>query len=231
MYLGFSLCAALLIGALVFTAPVISSTITFFDKIVIASVFIVCCLVGISFTISPNWVRRYRSQKTIQEKNQTNKENRLFRGHHPDCPVFQNHTLQWRNKTWCAGCLGLLIGLCASILFMILYLFTNFTHPKMIAFLLIFLGLFICMVVFLEVISRNNPPLVHVFTNSLVIPSFFFITVSVVDLTGKTVYGLFTILLCFLWLDTRIQLSGWRHRTVCRQCPESCKMYVVNAER
>jgi hypothetical protein len=225
MYLGFSVCAALLVGVLVFTTPTDTPIVTISDKILIASIFITCCLLGISFTISPNWIRRYRTQKTKREKNQAITANRMFQGHHPDCSLFQKHTLFWKNKTWCAGCLGLLIGLCASIIFMITYLFTTSTPPKMISSLLILLGVFICMFVFFEVVYRNNHPLLHVFSNSLFAPSFFLITINVVGLTGNIVFGLFTILLCFLWLDTRIQLSSWRHRSLCMKCPESCKMY------
>ncbi len=88
------------------------------------------CVFGISFTFHPNWVRRYLPQKKNREKNTTTRLKRSFQGHHPDCHTFQNHTIQWRHKTWCAGCLGLLIGLCVSILLMILYIITDFTQLK-----------------------------------------------------------------------------------------------------
>jgi hypothetical protein len=37
--------------------------------------------------------------------------------------------------------------------------------------------------------------------------------------------GLVGIIICFLWLDTRIQLSRWNHLKTCRRCPKACKSF------
>jgi hypothetical protein len=225
VYLIFSFIAAAFLGILVITTPSDTSAITISEKRIIGGVFLICCIFGISFTIRPNWVRRYFPQKKNKEKNIINEGKRSFRGHHPDCHTFQNHIFQRKQKTWCAGCLGLFIGLCVSILLMILYIVINLTQLKIISYLFFILGLFILPFIYLEIIQRSKHPLVHILSNSMLPLSFFFITISVIGLTGKLVYGLFTILLCFLWLDTRIQLSQWRHRLLCMYCTESCKMY------
>jgi hypothetical protein len=209
----------------VITSPSDTPTITISEKGVIAGVFITSCVVGISFTFYPNWIRRYYPQKKNREKNTIKEVKRLFQGHHPDCHTFQNHRIQWKHKTWCAGCLGLLIGLCASTMLMILYLIIDFKQPKMISYLLFIVGLFILIFVYFEIVYSNRHPLLHVFSNSLLPISFFIIIIAVIGLTGKVLYGFFTILLCFLWLDVRIQLSKWRHRLLCIYCKESCKMY------
>jgi hypothetical protein len=225
VYLIFSFVAAIFIGILVITSPSDSPTITILEKGVIAGVFITSCAVGISFTFYPNWVRRYYPRKKNGEKNTNKEATRLFQGHHPDCPIYKNHRIQWKHKTWCAGCLGLLIGLCVSGLLMILYLSLDFKQPKIIFYLLFIVGLFILIFVYFEIVYKNRHPLLHVFFNSLLPLSFFIITIVVVELTGKLIYGFFTILLCFLWLDTRVQLSKWRHRLLCTNCTEPCKMY------
>jgi len=225
VYLLFSFVAAVFIGILVITSPSDTPTITISEKGVITGIFITSCVVGISFTFYPNWVRRYYPQKKNREKNTIKEVQRLFQGHHPDCHTFQNHRIQWMHKTWCAGCLGLLIGLCASIMLMILYLLIDFKQPKMISYLLFIVGLFILTFVYFEIVYRKRHPMLHVFSNSLLPLSFFIITIAVVGLTGNVVYGFFTILLCYLWLDARIQLSKWRHRLLCTYCTESCKMY------
>ena len=228
VYLGFSFIAVVLVGLLVVTAPAVPPVLTRIEKMCVTGVFILCCAAGISFSIRPNWVRRYFSQKKNSEEEKIEKKNRLFQGHHPDCLTFQGHTIHWRNATWCAGCLGLLIGSCASIVVMTLYIITDFTLQKMILYLLMVLGLFFVFFVFIEIIQRSKHPWFHVFSNSLLLPGFLLITISIMGLTGTLVYGLFTILLCFLWLDTRVQLSQWRHRTLCRKCPESCKMFSIS---
>ena len=227
VYLIFSFIAAVLIILVVGTIPSHIQPISLLEKVGLACVFIFCCIIGISFTLHPNWARRYFSKFKDEEKNTLLQVKREFQGHHPDCSTFQNHTIQWKKKTWCAGCLGLFIGLCVSILLMILYMITDFQLTNMMFILLILLGLFILPVVYVEIIYRTRYAIVHVFINSMLPLSFFIITISVGGFTGKFVYGFFTILLCFLWLDTRIQLSKWHHRLLCTNCLESCKMFTV----
>lgn len=221
----FSVLAGVLLSILVITAPSNTPPITIEEKGVIAGIFIVSCVIGISFTFKPNWIRRYQPWKKNRQKNTKKETTRLFQGHHPDCHTFQNHRIQLKHKIWCAGCLGLLIGLCISIMLMILYLILDVTQSKIISYLLFIVGLFILTFVCLEIVYSNRHPLVHVFSNSLLPLSFFIIIIAVMGLTGKLVYGFFTILLCFLWLDVRIQLSKWRHNLICTYCTESCKMY------
>ncbi|VVB60102.1 Uncharacterised protein [uncultured archaeon] len=225
VYLIFSFVAAVFIGILVITSPSDSPTITISEKEIITAMFIMSSVVGISFTVSPNWIRRYHSQKKNGEKNTIKEGKRSFQGHHPDCHTFQNHRIQWKHKTWCAGCLGLLIGLNVSIMLMILYLIFDVRQPKMISYLLFIVGLFILTFVYFEIVYRNGHPLLHIFSNSLLPLSFFIIIIAIIGLTGKFAYGFFTMLVCFLWLDTRVQLSKWRHSLLCLNCSESCKMY------
>jgi ABC-type nickel/cobalt efflux system permease component RcnA len=196
------------------------------EKMVIAGAFILCCLLGVSFTVRPNWARRHFPKKT-NEKESSIQGKRSFLGHHPDCGTFQNHTIRWKQKTWCSGCFGLFIGLCASILIMILYILLDVSLTPQFSTLLLLLGLSILPVVYLEILYRSRYPIVHVLTNSMLPLSFFLLTITVVGLTGRIADGMFTILLCFLWLDTRIQLSKWRHNSLCSNCTEPCKMYTV----
>ena len=221
----FSVLAGVFLSILVITAPPNTPTLTIEEKAVIAGIFIMSCAIGVSLTFKPNWIRRYQPWKKNREKNTTKEATRSFQGHHPDCNTFQNHRIQWKHKTWCAGCLGLLIGLCISILFMILYLILNVTQSKIISYLLFIVGFFILTCVYIEIVYSNRHPLVHVFSNSMLPLSFFIIIIAIIGLTGKLVYGFFTILLCFLWLDVRIQRSKWRHSLLCRCCTETCKMY------
>ncbi len=227
LYLAFSFIAAVLITLLVIMTPDHTSPISFLEKVGLAGLFLFCCIIGISFTLHPNWVRRYFSKFKDKEKNTQQQVKRSFQGHHPDCPTFQNHTIHWNKKTWCAGCLGLFIGLCASMVLMILYVVTDFQLTNMMSYLLILLGLFILPVVYIEILYRSRYAIVHVIINSLMSLSFFIIIIAVGELTGKFVYGFFTILLCFLWLDVRIQLSKWHHGSLCKNCFESCKMFLT----
>ena len=207
--------------------PSQTSLISFLEKVGLAIVFILCCIIGISFTIRPNWIRHYFPKTKNLEKNIQLDFKRSFQGHHPDCLIFKNHTIQLRGKTWCAGCLGLFIGLCSAIVIMILYLITDIQLTNVMSLLFLIFGLFTLAVVFIEILHRSRHAIVHVFINSLMPVSFFLITIAVSSITGEFIYGFFSILMCFLWLDTRIHFSKSRHRILCTECSESCKMFTV----
>lgn len=225
LYLIFSFIAALFVILLVGLTPSRASSFSFLEKSGIASAFILCCCVGISFTFKPNWLRQYISKSENQIHEMQPKGKQTFQGHHPVCLTFQNHTIQWWGKMWCAGCLGLCIGLCISIALMILYLILEFQPTQITALLLLLFGLFILVAVFVEIRHRKRHVKVHVLINSLLPLSFFIIIISVISTTGNVLFGFLSMLLCFLWLDTRIQLSKSHHSMLCRSCLESCKMF------
>jgi hypothetical protein len=226
-YLLLSFIAAVLIVFFVVIIPSNGSLSQNSEKTMVAGVFIFCGIGGISFTLRPNWVRRYITRNQTRESRVSNQINRSFRGHHPDCTSYQDHTVHWRKTTWCAGCLGLLIGFCVSILLMILYLIIDFHLIPMVSYLFLFLGFLILTSVFLEALRQSRHPMVHLLSNSMLPLSFALLTITVEDHTGKFAYGFFTIVLCFLWLDTRIHLSKRNHRRLCLSCSESCKMYMT----
>jgi len=224
-YLGLSVAGAAFLVVFVSMTPTPTRTLAILEKIFVAAVFIIICVFGASFSLRPNWVRPFISKKENTVKNHTDALQRSFRGHHPDCKTFENHRMIYQNKTWCAGCFGLLIGCLLSIILMMLYVVVPFQQPLTISRLLFLLGLLVIAFVYLESILGSRRSIIHVLSNALLVLSFFFITISIVELSGKVVYGLFTILLCILWLDSRIQLSRWHHRRLCSSCLQSCKIY------
>ncbi|MCX6664241.1 MAG: hypothetical protein NTZ75_08350 [Euryarchaeota archaeon] len=224
-YLALSVVGAALLVVFVSITPAPTSSMVLPEKIFVAGIFIIICVFGVSFSLRPNWVRPFISKKDNIVKNHTNALKRSFRGHHPDCKTFENHRMMYQNKTWCAGCLGLLIGCLLSIILVILYVVVPFQQPPTISRLLLFLGLLVIALVYLEIILGSRHSIIHILSNAMLVLSFFLITTSIVELSGKVVYGFFTILLCILWLDTRIQLSRWHHRRLCSSCPELCKIY------
>ena len=224
-YLALSFIGVVLLVVFVSMTPVPTRPMIVLEKLVVAGVFIIICVFGLSFSLRPNWVRPFISKKDNTEKNHSEALQRSFRGHHPDCKTFENHRMIYQNKTWCAGCLGLLIGCLLSIILMILYVVVPFQQPPTISRLLLFLGLLVMALVYLEIILGSRHSIIHVLSNGLLILSFFFITTSIVELSGKVEYGVYTILLCILWLDSRIQLSRWHHSRLCSSCLQSCKIY------
>ena len=225
-YLFLSIVAAALLLVLTFFSSSIINTIETYDKLFICGVFITSCILGISLAIFPGWFNRF----TKHEKHDANRKiiqkiTRKREGHHPDCDQFKNHTIKIKNKTLCTGCFGLSIGSVISIILMIIYVLIDSNQSSTIFHFLIFLGLIVIGLTYVEIILPVRNAVVHVISNIFLVISFLLITISIFEITGNKIYGTISVIISFLWLDTRIQLSNWQHARICKHCSERCKMY------
>lgn len=221
-YLAFSLLAAILLTILVVVPPA-NHQVSFTENIVVVIAFVASCILGIPLTLRPNWLRNHRRRGTQNIGDLRTGSNRLFSGHHPDCPAFRSHTIQENGRTWCAGCLGICIGLLLGAGLMIAYALSPFPLTPSLPWLIV--GLLIIAVAYAEMFLRRRQPLLHIAINSLLGLGFALIVIVTLEHTGQGIYGLFALLLCFLWMDTRIQFSHWRHHQLCVACNEPCKIY------
>jgi len=225
-YLILSIVAAALLLMLAFFGSSDIRNVSIYDLVLFSGVFIVSCIFGISLAIRPGWYRRFtKDQNHNAKRKQGHNITRKHKGHHPDCNQFQNHTVIIRNRTICAGCLGLSIGCIISIFLMIFYVFLAHGKFSNIFYFFIFLGLIIIGLVYVEIIFPTRYTIIHIISNVFLVVGFLLITISIFEITGKMIYGLISILLSFLWLDTRIQLSTYRHSLICNKCNKECKMY------
>lgn len=211
-----------------------STSISSDEKMTVSGVFIACCCIGITLALYPRWIRKITRKNIQMTQDIKERPRRSFHGHHPECERFQTHTITIHKKTWCTGCLGLLIGSLASIFVMFIYVLYPVRLSSLNFFMILFIGLFIIALIYIEIIVGSKYLGTHILSSAMLVPSFFLITMSVTELTGKMIFSVLTVLLCVLWLDTRVVISNARHRQTCSSCKESCKMYapsVPNVER
>jgi hypothetical protein len=209
---------------MILTESAASEAMSLIGRLVVSGLFIGCCCVGIILALYPGWFRKITRKETSSADYPNELPRRSFSGHHPDCAKFRTHRLAVRNKTWCAGCLGLLLGSLFSILLTVMYLSAEIKLPRSTYILLFCLGLALVMVTIMETVASEQAA-AHLFFNAMLVPGFFLITMSVTEVSGKTSFGVITVLLCALWLNTRVTVSAWRNRRTCSLCPEPCKMY------
>jgi len=210
---------------MVFFKPITSNIITFKDKLFVAGAFFTSCIFGISIAIYPNWWRKNKKNTDHASDLSKGKTGKSFQGHHPDCSMFRSHIIIIKNKPRCAGCLGLIIGSLVSIFLMTLYLVIQFRLSIIMYYIFIIIGIFVLIFVYGEIILLKRQTFVHIILNILLIFSFLIITISVFEITKNLVYGVLTVLLCLLWLDTRIYISKYQHQRICASCKQSCKTY------
>jgi hypothetical protein len=218
-----SIIGAVLILALVLLVPSKNIQIGSSDKIVVGLMFIACCMIGITLAVKPNWIRNTAADKFGDLSYQKQSGKKIGRkGHHPDCLRFGDHTVFWKEKALCAGCLGLALGSVIAIIITIIYIEVPIIFSRPTLYIMIFTGLFLIALNYLESIMIQRMVVIHVMFNMILPLSFLLIIIGVFELTGEMIFGLIVILITILWLDTRIQLSDLVHKKICFNCNKKC---------
>ena len=225
-YIILSISAEILLLIVGFLNYSSKTSIDLSDKLFIGGLFIGSCLFGISIAQHPGWYKRLiHQQKHNLNNQQINKTTKSRRGHHPDCEPFLYHTIRTQQKIFCAGCFGLSLGSILSISVMVLYIIIENNMSSTLFYLFLFLGIIIIDLIFIETFLSIKNATVHVISNVFLVISFLLICISILEITGNSLYVAISILFSILWLDTRIRLSNWRHILICNNCGENCKMY------
>ena len=193
------------------------------ERLLVGGAFIVSCVLGISLAVWPGWFRR--SGGGGQGPHSKMVAGRGRRGHHPDCDRFETHVLMTKSRALCAGCTGLALGSTASILLTGIYFVLPSGMQPAGFLVLISLGVVFAVTSYVEIAAPARNVFVHVTANALLVVGFFSLVVGTYELSGRLSYGLLGVVISFLLLDTRIQLSSWRHNRICAECRETCKSY------
>lgn len=200
-------------------------SLNFYDKIFVTSTFIICCIIGISSSLYPAWMKRLVKYHADSSKDNNNIKKIKFVGHHPDCDNFKSHTIKISKKTYCAGCLGLSIGFALSIIITFIYLLSENIFISNVKFLIFYIGLILLIIVFVE-ISTITKPILHIFSNIFFIIAMLLIFLAILEITKDKTYGFISIMISFIFVETRINLSKFKHVRTCKNCIKDCKMYL-----
>ena len=90
---------------------------------------------------------------------------------------------------------------------------------------LLVLGLSMVAICTTEVAWHPSAPSLHVLSNLILVMGFLVVIIGVTSSSMDVMFGLFATLICYLWLDARIQLSAWKHEKACGLCDQSCRSY------
>ena len=196
------------------------------ERLVVGGLFIASCALCISMATRPNWVRRYW-RPMVRQRAETEQEMlaREYVAHHPDCDVFQSHRIVVSGIEFCSGCLGLMIGSVISIVIVTIYLSLKPNIADAALSLAIAIGLSALFLTLSISLKQKRGSLLNTAVNICMIPGLCLLTIGMLEITGNLYAGLLSILFSFLWIDTRIQISQWRHSVACSLCHSPCKAY------
>lgn len=197
-------------------------------RLIVGGALLASFLFGISLATRPRWLRGLRRDAVHSaDASPPRSSGRARHGHHPDCEHFESHTVRFGGKVLCAGCAGLSMGSAVSMVLVGFYIALQIDISPDMSLAAVWMG------AALVAVSVANSELLHArgssrLISNLVMPvGFFLVAVGLLEATGNAAYGLMGVVICFLWLDTRIRLSRRRHIRICSSCDEACKSYLA----
>jgi len=202
-----------------------------FRKPIIGSAFGLLCILGMMAVLLPKECSKiFYCKKDITREESISSNNasfifglRIVHGHHPSCENFSSHEFRIKDKSFCTGCTGLLIGALISLFGAIIYFSSNLSIPTF--FMIIgvpgvALGLILPLLNLKQTILR-------LLINAFFIFGVFLMLIGVDSLFQNIFIDLFLISLSIFWLFTRISFSQWNHRRICHECGNKCRLKVV----
>jgi len=227
-YLG--LC---LLPILAFNNPRTSITLinTPLQRTLVGLIFGGICLFGIMAAIFPSrcsqmlHLGRSKNSLYYRSKNNIREEKMRIRGHHPTCDNFSGHIIQLGGKTYCAGCLGMIIGAVIALLGSLFY-FSTGLYLKEAALIIFWLGFFGVAGGLLHYTLLNLSGIVRLFFNILFVLGSFFLFIGIDMITNNFALDLYVLTLIIYWIIIRIIVSQQRHQKICMFCNlKSCSSH------
>jgi len=220
-----SLLGLLLIVLLTVFPPTITTDFPW-RKPVIGSIFSIFCLLGILAVFSSkqcfrlfNFRKKSETAGSDSTKFSSNDPSNVLQGHHPTCGKFTAHIFRIRNRTFCAACIGLLLGGLIGLAGASTYFFGNWQVTEHIT-LIVLLG---SLGVSLGLFQFKFRSFVRLFMNTLFVLGSLLVLIGIDALVQSLFFDLFVVCLIVFWLFNRISLSQWDHEIICSGCEtENC---------
>jgi len=220
-----SLLGLLLIVLLTVFPPTVTTDFPW-RKPIIGSIFSIFCLLGILAVFSPkqcfrifNFRKKSQTAGSDSTKFGSHSTSTILQGHHSTCGKFTAHIFQIRSKTFCAACIGLLLGGLIGLAGASAYFFGDWQVSECIT-LIVLLG---ALGVGFGLFQFKFRSFVRLFMNTIFVIGSLLVLIGIDELVHSLFFDLFVVCLIVFWLFTRISLSQWDHEIICSGCEaENC---------
>ncbi len=225
LFLTLSLIGLGLLPGIVFTAnlPIVEFG---YGHLIVGSLFIVLCALGILAGLFPTQCQKGGIPRRIETSSPDPLESTtitptpLRQGHHPTCGHFTNHVLRIGDKTYCAGCTGLVTGALLAIAGSVLYFYFGvFPGDPTVGFWVGFGGVILGL---LQHPLYNSFKMDYGFIRTLVnivfVGGAFLLLASTQEILQSIEVAFYILALMVFWIYTRILLSSRSHKQVCGVC-------------
>ncbi len=193
------------------------------QKSLIFSLFLLICILGIIAGIYPAKCLKVIKFKKMEDYESKNQDQEIkFEGHHPICENFKYHTFNFKKKTYCAGCSGLVTGAVLSILLIMIYLIYGLNKDY--GFIIFIIGIISALISLLLAPFLNLKKNLYKFLiNVFFVLGASLSIIGINSINSNLSIQLYFIILVIVWIVTRILISQETHHKICDQCLlESC---------
>jgi len=191
-------------------------------KTVIGSIFSTFCLLGVLAVFSPNkcgTIIDRKKESGASVSIESNGPVTVLRGHHPTCGKYSAHIFRIGDRTFCAACIGLLLGGLLALAGAVIYFFCDWRVAEY-SVLIVLLGV---VGVSFGLFQFKVKSLFRLSANIIFVLGALLILIGVDAVVHSLFFDLFAVCLIVFWLLTRISLSEWDHEMICSGCDtENC---------
>jgi len=195
-------------------------TVYAWQKPLIFSLFLLICFLGIIAGLYPSKCFKAGKfkQKTDYNSKSENKCHEIkFKGHHPVCKNYRTHTFNFKGKTYCAGCSGMVTGATISIIFTIIYVF--YGSIKDYNPIIFINGIILSLTaLYLPLIINFKKNIYKFFINVFFVLGALFSLIGINNINSSLAIQLYFIVLILIWIATRILISRETHQKICDEC-------------
>jgi len=230
---GISLIGLILASVLLFYMPATQDL--HWRRPIIGSTYAIICVLGVIAVFFPKKCSRIarvsdwkpspkilHSTSRFDERKTTSLFGfKLTHGHHPDCKSFYGHEFQIWNKTFCAGCTGLLTGALISLVTVPAYFLSQVQLDEA-AVPMVGFGFITVLVGLAAPVFMGGRSATRFAINAFLVLGLSSILIGADTLLHSMQIDLYLVALDVLWLMTRISLSQLDHERICANCTRKC---------
>lgn len=182
------------------------------QELMILSLFVVICLVGMFAAAAPS-----RCNSLTKRDVKIGLSDKKYKGHHPECDEFESHTFNMGEKKLCAGCSGLFTGAAFAVIATLLIILYGI--PSSSGMVEFYAGFVLVLVSFIGIyFSKTSISLARFSFNLVLVAGSFLLLLALAGLKSNLSVQIYYLFLICLWIITRISISEFVHQSICEDC-------------
>lgn len=197
------------LSLIIMTLTVVTSEPSVVSSPIPRIVYILINLLGIIAGVSPSTLSLGKSERPDGDG---------VKGHHPDCDLFKEHTVNMFGSRRCAGCTGLVIGALISLAGLMI----NFSPYLVVGETVFWAGVFFVSFGLGQHFIDLNKGWVHLLLNICLVFGSWLMFDSITSLRLGFLVQTYFLSVTLFWIWVRIRASQFTHVEVCSGCEDHC---------